>query len=123
MATAYGQIMVAMPVSDCGGMVEDLGGAITMMNMAAPGTTRNFDCIWLLRPSSSYTFETHISVRVAQFEEMGVHPFSVPFEISYLSTPPLPQILTPTLFPKNRCASTTCYSILLRGIQLILVSR
>ncbi|XP_077504050.1 CUB and LDLa domain isoform X2 [Amblyomma americanum] len=59
------------PSTDCGGVVEDLGGAITMMNMANPGYTRNFDCIWLLRPSTSYTYETHISVRVAQFEEMG----------------------------------------------------
>lgn len=59
------------PSTDCGGVVEDLGGAITMMNMATPGYTRNFDCIWLLHPGTTYTYETHISVRVAQFEEMG----------------------------------------------------
>ncbi|XP_077539981.1 CUB and LDLa domain [Haemaphysalis longicornis] len=59
------------PSTDCGGVVEDLGGAITMMNMATPGYTRNFDCIWLIHPGTSYTYETHISVRVAQFEEMG----------------------------------------------------
>ncbi|KAH8019120.1 hypothetical protein HPB51_016758 [Rhipicephalus microplus] len=59
------------PSTDCGGVVEDLGGAITMMNMANPGYTRNFDCIWLLRSETTYAYETHISVRVAQFEEMG----------------------------------------------------
>ncbi|XP_075559415.1 uncharacterized protein LOC142590902 [Dermacentor variabilis] len=59
------------PSTDCGGVVEDLGGAITMMNMANPGYTRNFDCIWLLRPGTTFAYETHISVRVAQFEEMG----------------------------------------------------
>lgn len=59
------------PSTDCGGAVEDFGGAITMMNMASPGATRNFDCIWLVRPSSTYAFESHVSVRVAQFEEMG----------------------------------------------------
>lgn len=56
---------------DCGGFVEDYGGAITMMNMVPSNTLRAFDCIWLIRPRNSHVPDTQVSIRVAQFEEMG----------------------------------------------------
>ncbi|XP_055943342.1 uncharacterized protein LOC129973022 isoform X1 [Argiope bruennichi] len=59
------------PSTDCGGFVEDFGGAITMMNMVPSNTLRAFDCIWLIRPRNSHIPETQVSIRVAQFEEMG----------------------------------------------------
>ncbi|GFT28970.1 uncharacterized protein NPIL_241821 [Nephila pilipes] len=59
------------PSTDCGGFVEDFGGAITMMNMVPSNTLRAFDCIWLIRPRNSHVPETQVAIRVAQFEEMG----------------------------------------------------
>lgn len=59
------------PSTDCGGFVEDYGGAITMMNMVPSNTLRAFDCIWLIRPRNSHVPDTQVSIRVAQFEEMG----------------------------------------------------
>ncbi|XP_054720457.1 uncharacterized protein LOC129230088 isoform X2 [Uloborus diversus] len=59
------------PSTDCGGYVEDFGGAITMMNMVPAHSVRLFDCIWLIRPRNSHVPETQVSIRVAQFEEMG----------------------------------------------------
>lgn len=59
------------PSTDCGGFVEDYGGAITMMNMVPNNVLRAFDCIWLIRPRNAHIPETQISIRVAQFEEMG----------------------------------------------------
>ncbi|UYV76310.1 hypothetical protein LAZ67_13003317 [Cordylochernes scorpioides] len=52
--------------TDCGGNVDDLGGAITMMNMAAGGL---YDCVWLLYPRAGSS--ASVAVRLAQFEEMG----------------------------------------------------
>ncbi|XP_035209986.1 LOW QUALITY PROTEIN: uncharacterized protein LOC118184426 [Stegodyphus dumicola] len=62
---------VNRPSTDCGGFVEDSGGAITMMNMVPSNTLRAFDCIWLIRPRNSHIPDTQVSIRVAQFEEMG----------------------------------------------------
>ncbi|XP_022665365.1 uncharacterized protein LOC111252136 isoform X2 [Varroa destructor] len=60
------------PNTDCGGIVDDTGGAITMMNMVAQtGTSRAYDCVWLVKSSARETPESQISIRVAQFEEMG----------------------------------------------------
>lgn len=59
------------PLTDCGGYVDDFGGAITMMNMVNGKREHIFDCIWLIHPRSSNTYETHIAIRVAQFEDMG----------------------------------------------------
>ncbi|KAG8179595.1 hypothetical protein JTE90_001836 [Oedothorax gibbosus] len=59
------------PSTDCGGFVDDYGGAITMMNMVPSNNLRAFDCIWLIRPRNSHVPDTQVSIRVAQFEEMG----------------------------------------------------
>lgn len=59
--------------TDCGGFVDTLGGAITMMNMVQNETdTKRFDCIWLIRPSSNYLqLKTHLSLRVDSFHSFG----------------------------------------------------
>lgn len=57
---------------DCGGYVEGLGGAITMMNMTE-GTeeTQFYDCIWIIRPSNKYFhMKTHESLELAIFSHM-----------------------------------------------------
>lgn len=61
------------PITDCGGHVETLGGAITMMHMVSNETeSKMYDCYWLIRPPSSYfRMKTHMSLRVAIFENMA----------------------------------------------------
>ncbi|CRL03322.1 CLUMA_CG016193, isoform A [Clunio marinus] len=61
----------------CGGLVESVGGAITMMNMVSKNVNEsdnqnNFDCIWLVRPPQGYMrIKTHISLKVEVFEKMA----------------------------------------------------
>lgn len=61
------------PVTDCGGLVETYGGAITMMKMVVNETEpKLFDCVWLIRPPSSYMhLKTHLMIRVETFERMA----------------------------------------------------
>uniref|UniRef100_A0A1Q3FZT1 CUB domain-containing protein n=1 Tax=Culex tarsalis TaxID=7177 RepID=A0A1Q3FZT1_CULTA len=62
-----------LPDSNCGGVVENIGGAITMMNLVAgDNETRIFDCIWLLKPPNTYAhLKTHLSLKIDTFEKMG----------------------------------------------------
>ena len=61
----------------CGGLVESVGGAITMMNMINPNDNDTnvevtFDCIWIVRPPQGYRhMKTHISLKVEAFEKMA----------------------------------------------------
>lgn len=61
----------------CGGLVETIGGAITMMDMVSSNINDTeseaiFDCIWIIRPSPSYMhMKTHISLKVETFEKMA----------------------------------------------------
>lgn len=59
--------------TDCGGIVESLGGAITMMKMIDNATeVRYYDCIWIIKPPNSYMLmKTHISLRVDSFHGMA----------------------------------------------------
>lgn len=61
------------PITECGGRVDTLGGAITMMNMVANQTERvRYDCVWLVRPSSRYlNAMPYLSLRVDAFEGFG----------------------------------------------------
>ncbi|XP_037038315.1 uncharacterized protein LOC119075855 isoform X2 [Bradysia coprophila] len=61
------------PDTDCGGHVEMMGGAITMMKMVSNDSLpRLYDCIWLIRPPIIYShLKTHISLRVESFDKMG----------------------------------------------------
>lgn len=60
-------------ITNCGGFVESLGGAITMMNMVRNGSESiHFDCIWLIKPSNSYIhLKTHLLLGVDAFDGMG----------------------------------------------------
>lgn len=60
------------PITDCGGLVDTLGGAITMMKMLTNETEPVlFDCIWMIRPPNSYLhLKTHLMMRVDAFENM-----------------------------------------------------
>lgn len=61
------------PDTNCGGMVENIGGAITMMKMV-PGEkdTRIFDCIWLVKPPNTYAhLKTHLMLKIDTFDKMG----------------------------------------------------
>lgn len=53
--------------------MENLGGAITMMNMVERGgSIKSYDCIWLIRPPNNfYHLKTHIYLKVATFLDMG----------------------------------------------------
>ncbi|CAG2062083.1 unnamed protein product, partial [Timema podura] len=64
-------------ISDCGGFVENLGGAITMMNMVDRGT-KAYDCVWLIRPPQNYLhLKTHLYLKIATFADMGVTDIQV----------------------------------------------
>lgn len=62
----------AKPSTDCGGLVESFGGAITMMNMVSnTSEPKLFDCIWLIKPPNNYMhLKTHLLVRIDTFENM-----------------------------------------------------
>ncbi|XP_065079814.1 uncharacterized protein Culd isoform X3 [Ochlerotatus camptorhynchus] len=62
-----------LPDTNCGGMVENVGGAITMMKMVqGQDEARMFDCIWLLKPPNTYAhLKTHLSLRIDTFEKLG----------------------------------------------------
>lgn len=59
----------------CGGLVDSVGGAITMMNMITNDNETNtevFDCIWIVRPPQGYMhMKTHISLKIEVFEKMA----------------------------------------------------
>lgn len=60
--------------TNCGGFVESLGGAITMMNLVANDSKPMwFDCIWIIKPPNSYMhMKTHTLLGVDAFERMGM---------------------------------------------------
>ncbi|XP_066589069.1 uncharacterized protein Culd isoform X2 [Prorops nasuta] len=59
------------PITDCGGYVENLGGAITMMDMVGQGV-KTYDCVWLIRPPKNFLhMKTHMYLKVIAFAEMA----------------------------------------------------
>jgi len=61
----------------CGGLVETVGGAITMMNMVEANLNETspevlYDCIWIIRPPPGYRhMKTHISLKLETFDKMA----------------------------------------------------
>lgn len=61
------------PITNCGGYVENLGGAITMMNMVGQGV-KTYDCVWLIRPPKNFLhMKTHMYLKVVAFADMGTY--------------------------------------------------
>ncbi|XP_012282727.1 uncharacterized protein LOC105700960 isoform X2 [Orussus abietinus] len=59
------------PITDCGGYVENLGGAITMMDIVDHGV-KTYDCVWLIRPPKNFLhMKTHMYIKVVAFAEMA----------------------------------------------------
>ncbi|XP_046816816.1 uncharacterized protein LOC124423292 isoform X1 [Vespa crabro] len=59
------------PITDCGGYVENLGGAITMMDMVGQGV-KTYDCVWLIRPPKNFLhMKTHMYLKVVTFADMA----------------------------------------------------
>ncbi|XP_043270085.1 uncharacterized protein Culd isoform X2 [Venturia canescens] len=59
------------PITDCGGYVENLGGAITMMDMVGQGL-KTYDCVWLIRPPKNFLhMKTHMYLKVVTFADMA----------------------------------------------------
>ncbi|XP_078045991.1 CUB and LDLa domain isoform X2 [Augochlora pura] len=59
------------PITDCGGYVENLGGAITMMDMVGEGV-KTYDCVWLIRPPKNFLHaKTHMYLKVVAFADMA----------------------------------------------------
>uniref|UniRef100_A0A182P0W9 CUB domain-containing protein n=1 Tax=Anopheles epiroticus TaxID=199890 RepID=A0A182P0W9_9DIPT len=63
------------PNTNCGGVVENIGGAITMMKMLENANeSRIYDCVWLIKPPNTYAhLKTHLSLKVDTFEKLGAH--------------------------------------------------
>lgn len=63
------------PRTGCGGAVDSVGGAITMMDMvdeSSKDADELYDCIWIVRPPDGYMhMKTHVSLRVETFEQMA----------------------------------------------------
>ncbi|XP_076648123.1 CUB and LDLa domain isoform X1 [Halictus rubicundus] len=60
------------PITDCGGYVENLGGAITMMDMVGVEGVKTYDCVWLIRPPKNFLHaKTHIYLKVVAFADMA----------------------------------------------------
>ncbi|XP_053676710.1 uncharacterized protein LOC128726892 [Anopheles nili] len=61
------------PNTNCGGVVENIGGAITMMKMLTNANeSRMYDCVWLIKPPNTYAhLKTHLSLKVDTFEKLG----------------------------------------------------
>ncbi|XP_035793857.1 uncharacterized protein LOC118467456 isoform X2 [Anopheles albimanus] len=61
------------PNTNCGGVVENIGGAITMMKMVnGANDSRIYDCVWLIKPPNTYAhLKTHLSLRVDTVEKLG----------------------------------------------------
>lgn len=61
------------PITECGGLVDTFGGAITMMKMLQNETEpKLYDCIWLIRPPNTYMhLKTHLMLKVDAFEKMA----------------------------------------------------
>jgi hypothetical protein len=61
----------------CGGLVESVGGAITMMDMVDSSVNESspellYDCIWIIRPPQAYRdMKSHISLKVETFDKMA----------------------------------------------------
>ncbi|XP_051171893.1 uncharacterized protein LOC127288463 isoform X2 [Leptopilina boulardi] len=59
------------PITDCGGYVENLGGAITMMDMVDEGV-KIYDCVWLIRPPKTFLqMKTHVYLKIITFDDMA----------------------------------------------------
>jgi len=60
------------PNTDCGGIVDNPGGAITMMQMSQEGFLNFYDCIWIIKPPRNYFhLKTHLYIKITQFSEFG----------------------------------------------------
>lgn len=60
--------------ADCGGFVENKGGAITMMDMVEEFEPDiPFDCIWLFKMShKNYNFQSeHLYIKVITLKDLG----------------------------------------------------
>ncbi|XP_066902805.1 neuropilin and tolloid-like protein 1 isoform X3 [Halyomorpha halys] len=61
-----------IPITDCGGEVQNIGGAITMMNMAQGQNYKYYDCVWLIKPIINYmNREMLLYTSVITFNNMG----------------------------------------------------
>ncbi|KAJ8917600.1 hypothetical protein NQ315_000083 [Exocentrus adspersus] len=59
------------PNVGCGGFVNNLGGAITMMNMVEQGV-KFFDCVWIIKPPEIVLHrKTHLYVKVVNFTKFA----------------------------------------------------
>lgn len=62
--------------TNCGGLVDTIGGVITMMNMSGKDFNESssvlYDCIWIVKPPEAYLqIKSHVSIKVENFEKMA----------------------------------------------------
>lgn len=61
-----------LSVLGCGGLVNNLGGGITMMNMVENSNVQFYDCVWIIQPSRNYVhFYTDLQLMVVAFQNFG----------------------------------------------------
>ncbi|XP_046441188.1 uncharacterized protein LOC124192074 isoform X2 [Daphnia pulex] len=94
--------LIEIPITDCGGLVDDFGGVITMYNMSSPNAARLYDCIWLIKPLPTYQQNTksHLFVRVEQLSSLE-RGTSLDIRQGLISLSPLIESLTTTVSPQS----------------------
>ena len=86
------------PFTDCGGMVERVGGAITMMKMLEnERDVKLFDCIWIVKPTTGFLhYKSHLSLRVDAFEKLEPGSRLTVISGATSDRPVLEQMIAPT---------------------------
>ncbi|XP_067120205.1 suppressor of tumorigenicity 14 protein-like isoform X2 [Centruroides vittatus] len=62
---------VMLPSTECGGSLENHGGVITLSKTNTDQKMQIYDCVWIIHPKFTYTYETYLALRIAQFKNMG----------------------------------------------------
>lgn len=57
---------------DCGGYADNLGGAITMVDVIKENS-KSYDCFWIIKPPKNYlNWKTHLYLSILTFVGFGM---------------------------------------------------
>lgn len=66
-------MVVSKTLVDCGGLADNLGGAITMMEIVKENV-RMYDCFWIILPQKRYSdWKTDLYLSVTTFSNFGAY--------------------------------------------------
>ena len=111
--------------TNCGGLVDTIGGVITMMNMSGrefnDSSSALYDCIWIIKPPEAYLqIKSHISIKVENFEKMDADS-EIQIHQGITSDKPMIEVLRSS--PDNPVASRNLIAPLSAGFYVRLRGR